>query len=75
MREIQHRHLPHAHTPSRAQGGLGADHGSDRSHLLRRRSRPPSLEGNGSDSLRLKRSRRVCGSFSAIPDLSRAPTV
>jgi hypothetical protein len=42
--------------------------------LLRRSHRPAFEMKNGVDMLRLRRARRVSGSFSAIPDLSRGRT-
>jgi hypothetical protein len=46
--------------------------GSARSHLLRRTPRSRLEMGNGSSSpTRLRRARRVSGSFSAIRDLCR----
>jgi hypothetical protein len=45
--------------------------GSARSHLLRRTPRSRFDTANGSSPTRLRRARRVSGSFSAIPYLSR----
>jgi hypothetical protein len=71
-------HAAHAASTWRREGGRSSEHApdgtGDRSYLLRRRARSPIANGNGSDSLRLRRSRRVCASFSAIPDLAREPT-
>lgn len=50
----------------------GMSKGADGRILLLRRSHRPQFEmSNGVDTLRLRRARRVSGSFSAIPDLSR----
>lgn len=59
--------------PRQANGHGGVDRG-DRNHLLRRSPRS-AFDLNGEAALRLRRRRRVSGSFVGIPELSRrAPT-
>lgn len=48
--------------------------GTGRPHLLRRNPRPRFDMTNGSAVTRLRRERRVSGTFSAIPDLARNGT-
>lgn len=50
--------------------GALAEGPTDRSRMLRRPQRT-TFDLNGSDGLRLRRQRRVCASFSGIPELAR----
>jgi hypothetical protein len=56
--------------PGFGAGPNGSDATTHRSRILRR---PPrnTFHLDGSSGLRLRRQRRVCASFSGIPDLAR----
>jgi hypothetical protein len=66
--EATRRRLPVRGT--RGVPDVQADGPIDRSRMLRRPQRT-TFHLNGSDGLRLRRQRRVCASFSGIPDLAR----
>jgi hypothetical protein len=66
--EATRRRLPVRETG--AGPGTAADSPTDRSRILRRPHRT-TFHLNGSDGPRLRRQRRVCASFSGIPDLAR----
>jgi hypothetical protein len=69
--EPSRRRLPVSGIDGRPHADGGAP--TDRSRLLRRSGRT-TFQLNGSHGPRLRRQRRVCASFSGIPDLARNGT-